>query len=71
MKCDACGDQGDIRLAGELLPPYEKVCRNCLGLWTTNWFYLRRPGDFDDDALHESSLKIHATALALTPQERI
>lgn len=49
-KCDKCGGDGDVRLAGELLgPDIRQACRSCLGIWTTNWFYMRRPGDFDDD----------------------
>ena len=53
--CDACGADGDIRLAGDLLKPHKFACRKCMGIWTTNWFYLRRPGDFDDDAAALSS----------------
>lgn len=50
FRCQSCDNDGDLRLAGELLGPNVKyACRKCIGIWTTDWFYLRRPGDFDDD----------------------
>lgn len=54
-RCDVCKTDGDVRLSGELLgPDVRQACRKCLGVWTTNWFYMRRPGDFDDDALSKT-----------------
>ncbi len=29
-------------------PHIRQACRNCVGMGI-GWFYLRRPGDFDDD----------------------
>jgi len=49
MRCDACGSEADLRLTGELLGRHiRQACRNCVGPGI-GWFYMRRPGDWDDD----------------------